>query len=570
MRQNIIVKAGQCSHAGIKPSNQDCCGIRIPEGSVLEYKGIVAVVADGVGSSAAGREASEHCVKSFISDYYSSPDSWAARRSGETVTKALNSWLYNQGQKLYEEELSLASTLSALVLKSTTAYLFHVGDTRIQLIRQGVLKPLTRDHHIIAGPKKRYLARAMGADSQVNVDYYQLDLQPLDIFILTTDGVHESLSPLELKELALDEGNNLEERARRIVAQAVERGSQDNTTCQILQIESLPNEQDEAFYEKLTALPFPPPLKAGDRFEGYEIIKELHASSKVQVYLAQDLEQKKKVVIKTPSINYEDDLAYIQRFTHEEWVGKALSSPRVLKVLAPSKRKNFLYYVTDYVEGETLAQWILDHPLPPLQRVREFTAQIIEGLRAFQRREMVHQDLKPENILLDAQGQIKLIDFGCVFVAGLQELYSPVEDSRIQGTEDYIAPEVQEGFAPTYQADLYALGVTVYEMLTGKMPYPPKGDLRLPGKREYRPARLSNPLVPIWMDETIKKAVCPQPQYRYESFSEFFFDLNNPNPAFFKHQAPLMERDPLTFWKGFALLLFLLNVLWIFLLAQGK
>ncbi|MDQ6973497.1 MAG: protein phosphatase 2C domain-containing protein, partial [Mariprofundaceae bacterium] len=139
MTQSLTVHAGQCSQAGIKDQNEDCCGILIPKGMDLTHKGIVAITADGVGSSEAGKEASEYCVQGFISDYYSTPMSWSVQTSSERIIRSLNSWLYNQGQRRYASELSLASTLAVLILKSTTAHLFHVGDSRIYLIRNQII-----------------------------------------------------------------------------------------------------------------------------------------------------------------------------------------------------------------------------------------------------------------------------------------------------------------------------------------------------------------------------------------------------------------------------------------------
>src|SRR4030065_761624 len=97
---------------------------------------------------------------------------------------------------------------------------------------------------------------------------------------------------------------------------------------------------------------------------------------------------------------------------HEEGAGRRINSPHVLRVLEPTRRRQFLYYVTEYVEGQTLRQWMNDYPLAALPDVRNIVEQLARGLRAFQRMEMIHQDLKPENILIDKHGTVKIIDFG--------------------------------------------------------------------------------------------------------------------------------------------------------------
>jgi len=282
MTNRLIVEAGQCSRAGIKAQNEDCCGIRIPEGMELTHKGIVAVTADGVGSSEAGKEASEYCVQGFISDYLSTPQSWTVKTAGDRIIRSLNSWLYSQGQRRYSSELSLASTLAVLVLKSTTAHLFHVGDSRIYLIRDGKMRCLTKDHRLVVDRNKTYLARAMGGEYEVRFDYDKLIIEIGDLFILTTDGIHEYLDDKTINALALASDDS-ETAAAAVVDAALEAGSDDNVTCQIIRVTQLPNQDENEYYRQLTELPSPPPLVAGNVLDGYRITKELHTSVTIQV-----------------------------------------------------------------------------------------------------------------------------------------------------------------------------------------------------------------------------------------------------------------------------------------------
>ena len=384
MSNKLIVEVGQCSQAGIKAQNEDCCGIRIPDDIELTHKGIVAITADGVGSSEAAKEASEYCVQGFIADYFSTPMSWSVKTAGERIIRSLNSWLFNQGQHRYASELSLASTLAALILKSTTAHLFHVGDSRIYLIRDGKIRCLTKDHRLTIDHNKTYLARAMGGEHEVHFDYQNLPVEVGDRFLLTSDGVHEFLCNEQLQSLALS-SQNPEIVASATIEAALKVGSDDNLTCQIIHVQQLPNQDENEYYRQLTALPFPPPLGPGTTLDGYRIIKELHTSNTIQVYLAEDIEDGQTVVIKTPSVNFEDDPAYIDRFLHKVWVGRRLSNPHVFKVLQLKRNRSCIYYVTEFLEGRSLAQWILDHPEPDLDQVRDIVEQIIKGLRAFHR-----------------------------------------------------------------------------------------------------------------------------------------------------------------------------------------
>src|SRR5690606_23638386 len=153
--------------------------------------------------------------------------------------------------------------------------------------------------------------------------------------------------------------------------------------------------------------------------DGYRIVRQLHASSRSHVYLATDGADATPVVIKTPSIEQGQDAAYLERFLMEEWIARRIDSPHVLKAREQSRRRHYLYSVSEFVDGQTLAQWMIDNPRPSLETVRGLVEQIGKGLRAFHRLEMLHQDLRPANLMIDASGTLKIIDFGSTRVAGL-------------------------------------------------------------------------------------------------------------------------------------------------------
>jgi len=555
--------------AGAKPVNEDSCGIRIPDDSLLVNKGVAAVIADGVSGCEGGREAAEVCVLGFLSDYFSTPESWSVRKSGGKVLTALNHWLCGQGRKIYGSSRGMVSTVSVLILKSTSAYLFHVGDTRIYRLRGDQLECLTVDHRAVESRDRLYLSRAVGVDAHLAIDCRTVSVDPGDLFLLTTDGVHDFVSPAELTLLLKGGSADPEETVRDIVSRAVENGSTDNLTCQILRVDRLPIQDRQDLYGRLTELPFPPPLGPGMILDGYRILRELHASNKTQIYLALDTQKEEKVVLKAPSSNFEDDPEYIERFLHEEWAGKRLESPHVVKFLDSQRRRSCLYCVTEYVEGQTLRQWIRDHPKPPISQVRGIVEQIASGLRAFHRMEMIHRDLKPENILIDEHGVVKIIDFGSSKIAGIEEIAVPWERNALLGTKNYTAPECLKGYPATEQSDLYSLGILTYEMLTGKVP---QGQEPAWGKSNpvaYFPAGRHHPEVPAWMDGALRKAVRKDPRARYAVISEFVHDLSNPNSALISEEpAPLLERNPTGFWRGLAVLFLVISIGLFYLLIR--
>lgn len=550
----LSVIAGQLSQAGVKASNEDSCGIRMPPEPLLTSKGIAAVIADGMSGSEAGREAADTCVQGFLSDYFSTPESWTVATSAEKILGALNRWLYSQGHLQYGTPKGMVTTLSALVIKSTTAYLFHVGDTRIYRLRGGELEQLTVDHRVRPGGEKTYLSRAMGIDPHLDIDYRALAVEKDDTFLLTTDGVHDFVDDTTLKRLLVEHIKTPEAGVQAILRAAGANQSHDNLSAQILHVARLPAQDQDEFYRGLTRLPFPPPLEPGMVLDGYRILRELHASSRTQIYLALDTHNGGKVVLKTPSVNYEDDPDYIDQFIHEEWAGSRLNSPHLLKVLTPPGRRQCLYYVTEYIEGQTLRQWMADHPRPGLAEVRPLIEQIASGLRTLHRQEMLHQDLKPENIMIDEHGTVKIIDFGSAKIAGIAEISTPLERDKVLGTRNYTAPEYLKGQAGSNRSDIFSLGVIAYEMLCGKLPYRKELNARNLNKVRYHPVTESNPQLPAWVDGALRKAVSINPERRHALLSEFVYDLSHPNPAYLRStRAPLIERNPVAFWRGLAI-----------------
>lgn len=566
----LTISIGYASDKGVKADNEDFFGSLVPIEPQLTYKGIVAAIADGMSGSEAGKQASHCCVAGFLSDYYSTPDSWSVKQAGQRILSATNSWLYSQGQRRYQSTKGMVSTLSILVLKSSTANIFHVGDSRIYRLRQGGLEQLTRDHRVWVDKDKSYLNRAMGIEPRLEVDYQTFSLEKGDIFIMTTDGVHDFIDEKTLKNY-LQDGSDLNRQAASILKQASDNNSDDNLTCQLIRIDDLPEIKADEIIRRHADLPFPPPLEAGVMLDGYRIESELHASKRTQIYRAIDTFTNTPVILKAPSVLYDDDTHYIEHFLHEEWAGKRINHDNVLKVLN-TRDKTCVYYVTEYIDGRTLRQWMDNNPKPNINTARNIIEQIAKGLQAFHRMEMLHQDLKPENIMFSGNGKIKIIDFGSVKIAGISEI-APLVDDNILGTHNYTAPEYHLGQVGTVQSDIFSLGVIAYELLNGTLPFgqdmPEKPDMRNLQKLTYIPSMYSNEMVPVWMDGALRKATAINPQHRYDTLSEFLYDLSTPNSMFIKGEqfVPLAQRNPLIFWKSISAVLLVINLILLYQLV---
>ena len=279
----------------------------------------------------------------------------------------------------------------------------------------------------------------------MEIDYRTVPLQVGDIFILSSDGVHEHVNGTTVAAAIEIHAENLDHAARQIVEEALRAGSRDNLTVQIVRIDAVPGADVGEFTADAVSLAPPPLPEPGGLLDGYKILRELHSSSRSHVYLALDTQTDIPVAIKVPSIDLRSDVAYRKRFMMEEWIARRLSSPHVLKAHPQSHKRSYLYTVTEYVDGQTLAQWMIDHPNPDLETVRNIAEQIAKGLRAFHRLEMLHQDLRPQNIMIDRSGTVKLIDFGSARVAGVIETAPEMVGEGILGTAQYTAPEYFRG-----------------------------------------------------------------------------------------------------------------------------
>jgi serine/threonine protein phosphatase PrpC len=563
MTGQLRVSVGQYSDKGRKAVNQDFHGVYIPINPQLGSKGIAVAVADGISSSEVSQVASQAAVTSFLQDYYCTSEAWSVKTSVERVLAATNSWLHaqtRQSQHRHDKDRGYVCTLSAMVIKSTTAHIFHVGDTRIYQLRGQVLEQLTDDHRVWATPDQSYLSRAMGVNPQLEIDYRTVQVEQGDVFLFATDGVYEHMDSGAFTAAIGGGAGDLDQAAKSIAEQAYRQGSADNLTVQIVRVEELPGPQVREIYERLAELPPPPILEARMLFDGYKIIREVHGSSRSHIYLAVDGETNTMVIIKTPSIDMQGDPAYLERFSMEEWVARRINSAHVLRPCLQTRRRNYLYVVTEFIDGQTLAQWMVDNPKAELETVRGIVAQIAKGLLAFHRLEMLHQDLKPDNIMIDRTGTVKIIDFGSARVAGIEEIAVPTGQNDLLGAAQYAAPEYFLGENGSTRSDIFSLGVIAYEMLTGGLPYGaqvPKSRTRASqGKLRYNSVLSDDREIPAWVDAAIRKAVHPNPRKRYGELSEFVFDLRHPNQEFLgRASLPLIERNPVIFWKSLSFIL---------------
>ncbi|MGS2724877.1 protein kinase domain-containing protein [Porticoccus sp. GXU_MW_L64] len=579
MSNQLKLDAAFASVQGRKAINEDCAGMHIPDDSyLLGSKGAALVVADGVSSAEAGKEASDTAVNRFLDEYFQTPDTWSVSHCGEKVLSTLNLRLYRKSHEFTTDSKGYLCTFSAVIIKGRTAHCFHVGDSRIYRYRNNQLKQLTHDHTAAIADGKFFLTRALGMDNRLALDYSKVPLENGDILLITSDGVHDFLNAENLAE-HLNSDCNSQQLADQLIEQSLAADSDDNISCVIAKVLQLPSENIDDYNARLTRLPFPPELAPGMTLDGYRVEKELFASSRSQLYLVRDTETGEQLAMKTPSRNFEDDTSYIDRFIQEEWIGKRISSPYVVKIIRQNRPRTALYYLMEFVQGMGLDDWMAQNHFPKPKRAIGLIKQVAEGLNAFHNNEAIHQDLKPGNILVadshgDGKDTVKIVDFGAVYVAGVAEMARPLVHEGALGTAHYADPQYLLGNNSGIQGDVYALATITYELFTGELPY---GDKIENCKSafdydhlRYRSASDFNPVIPAWFDGALKKGVSFDLEQRYGTVEQLMQDLTQPNIEFLKDDPVEKQKaSSLMLWKLLSGFWFLLLLLVVYLFSQS-
>jgi beta-lactam-binding protein with PASTA domain/predicted Ser/Thr protein kinase len=263
----------------------------------------------------------------------------------------------------------------------------------------------------------------------------------------------------------------------------------------------------------------------GSLFDGrYKILRRLGAGGMANVYLAEDQELGRRIAIKILNDRHANDDQFVERFRREAKNAAALSHPNIVSIYDRGEAEGSYYIAMEYLDGRSLKELIVSRGPAPVGVAVEYARQILSALRFAHRHGIVHRDIKPHNVLVDGEGRVKVTDFG-IARAGASQM---TEAGSIVGTAQYLSPEQARGSGVDQRSDLYSLGVVLYELLTGTVPFTGDTPVEIAMKHLSQvpePPSTRRPDLPREIDLVVMRALAKDPNERYQSAEEMEADL---------------------------------------------
>lgn len=547
-------------HSAIGPreENQDALRLVTPAPALAASKGYLFAIADGVSQCADGGLAARSTLQALALDYYATPETWGVAQALDRLLLAQNRWLQANGGGQ-----PLLTTVSALVMRGRRFTLAHVGDCRVYRWHADTLQRVSEDHVWDQPGMQHVLKRALGLDQHLVLDFLDGELRLNESFVLLSDGIWAVLGDTAIAAILRDQPD-LNSAAQTLVSAAHLAGSQDNASALLVRVDALGETSIGDALIHLQQWPLPPALKPGQTFEGWQVEGILGQSQQSLLYRVRDAQQQPWLLKTLPSALRDDHQAG-QALLSEEWFLKRVAGRHFPEVHAASQRQH-LYYVMREYSGSTLAELHERVATLPLAQWLDLAERLLRAIGILHRRQILHRDIKPENLLLGDDGELRLLDFGLAYCPGLSE----DQACALPGTPSYIAPEAFRGDAPTPQQDLYAVGVTLYYLLTGHYPYGEIEAFQRPRFGVPVSASRYRPDLPEWIAQSLERAVAAAPDQRFETAEEWLLLLEQgERRSLSVRPRPLLEREPLKVWRTLTLVSLLVNLVLLFLLFHG-
>ncbi len=499
---------------------------------------VMAVLSDGAGTGLPAREAAQRAVTSLMENYIARPRNWSPQRALMEFTRLLNRTLFQESQARYER-CEMVATLAVLVIEGDRLFGVNLGDSRVCLWSAGVLHVLSVDH--VDTTQKNMLTRALGLTEDAEPHFFTTDIQDGDVALLCSDGVSNNISHGDLATELQSHGN-----AQSIVRIARERATMetlDDMSAVVLSIQQ--TGKLRAMNERV--LTIPAQLNKGDKVDGYELLRAFQGTDRV--WLADKDGQ--RAVMKFAPIEAVESEHHRDSFTRETWNATRAQSEHFVRALEPAGQ-TARYYIMEFVDAPSLHA-VLHERVLSVDSAVALGRFLTQASQTLLRLNLAHGDIKPENIL--CIGDYAKLSFKLVDLGSSAALFSIASRA---GTASYLAPERFQAAPISECTEIFAIGITLYQALTGKLPYGEIERFQTPRFNRARRVSKLNPNIAPWLEAIIMRSIAIKPERRYQHYSELAFDLANPAKVLplFEEGAPLLERNPLAFYKtGFFILL---------------
>jgi eukaryotic-like serine/threonine-protein kinase len=311
-------------------------------------------------------------------------------------------------------------------------------------------------------------------------------------------------------------------------------------------------------------------VSVGESLDQYKLTEVIARSGMASIFKGIDTQSGQTVAIKVPYMQFESDVVFYGRFQREEEVGRRLDHPYIIRVLSP-RHKSRMYIAMEFIEGTSLRAMIRDGQGLPVDKALDLARQICEALVYMHSQGVVHRDLKPENILITPDGKIKIMDFGIALDESARRLTWSGLSSTI-GTPDYMAPEQVSGRRGDVRTDIYSLGVILFEMLTGNLPYSGPnvyGVMKAKTSEDPQPPTAFKPDLDPHLEEIVLHAIERNPRNRYETAGQMLQDLNDPASVQVQNRAARLHPRSLAMQRlrrGLAFGAFFVSLIGVFVL----
>ncbi len=475
---------------------------------------LLAMVADGMGGQAAGKTASSTTV-SYIS--YELKD-----RLKRTDEKTLASVAVKASDRIFEiskrkeEYKNMGTTLAAAIVDSKKVCAVNIGDSRIYKFGKDGLKQVTKDHKYVQylvekgfltqqeadiHPYRNIITRAVGMED-VTPDTFTFEWEISDTLLICSDGLYDEVSKEEISEV-LSKRGSARQKAQTLMEKALNAGGRDNVSVIVII-------NDNVLGSVIK-----------NRFEIRRLVDEGGMS---RVYRAYDRKQMRSVAVKVLKEEFQSNKQIVNGFLKEGEVTSRLAHKNIVRIVDYGTRGSMRYIVMEYIEGSTLAA-LMEKERLPIEKSVSIAKKLLSALSYSHHRGVVHRDLKPRNVLIDLDGEPYLTDFGIAGELGEQEINN---DEKVVGSVNYFSPEQATGQKTGVSTDIYSMGIMLYEMCTGRLPFVAEDKLSVALMHLHTPPvapKEIEPSLPESLNKIILKAIEKKPEDRYQSASAMGRDI---------------------------------------------